>query len=492
MKRSLKVVVLAMVGLCLLVTGVGIARAQSGAPATTRAATGPAYRQGLLYTVYKLPRRPKGFRRMLPGLSPAAVGILPALDFRGPAALGGLDNSIQVEIAGELHIDVAGEYAFDAWSDDGMDLYVNDAFVLEDRWANGSAPPNRVTRTLAAGWTPIRIRLFQGDGGMGLTLKWKRPGSAEFVPIAPAALRVAQSAVDGNTASTTSPATSPATTATTAPAESAYRAVFASQGFFELPEAEGDLLLELLEGPTTLSRQARRDLNNLLSSIDYGRLPSWHQVKVLAGFLRGWYSGSTDRGAVTLRSAHTIGEAERVEHYPGWNNADRAGWRHPIDIAGHRVTLYTPASDSPERERVALAIAGLPQGLRTLIRTVKVEPYGTASEFNGGGDTIWVRLRAPATLESLDSTFSHEVGHVLMSKVDCYLRWEAAVKEDVLSTSHYGRLNPSEDFAEFVRLYVGTQGDPKQIQSLRLMFPARMRVLEQVTLEAGFTWDAKH
>jgi hypothetical protein len=116
--------------------------------------------------------------------------------------------------------------------------------------------------------------------------------------------------------------------------------------------------------------------------------------------------------------------------------------------------------------------------MQPLIRTVKVEPYGTANEFNGGGDTIWVRRQGPTSLEELDNTLSHEIGHCIMSKTDCYLAWEQAVNQDMLSVSHYGRLNPSEDFAEFVRLWIGTDQAPDQIASLWRLFPNRMKVLQ--------------
>ena len=61
-----------------------------------------------------------------------------------------------------------------------------------------------------------------------------------------------------------------------------------------------------------------------------------------------------------------------------------------------------------------------------MLNKITVEPYGTAREFNGGGDHFWVRLEGPASLDVLDSTFSHEIAHVLMNKTDCYLDWEKA------------------------------------------------------------------
>jgi hypothetical protein len=75
-----------------------------------------------------------------------------------------------------------------------------------------------------------------------------------------------------------------------------------------------------------------------------------------------------------------------------------------------------------------------------------------------------------------------------MNKTDCYLRWEKAIATDILSLSHYGRLNPTEDFAEFTRLFLSTEGDPKQLASLHKIFPARMTVMEEVLKQVSFEW----
>jgi hypothetical protein len=83
---------------------------------------------------------------------------------------------------------------------------------------------------------------------------------------------------------------------------------------------------------------------------------------------------------------------------------------------------------------------------------------------------------------------SHEIGHLLMNKTDCYPQWQEAIGRDVLSVSHYGRMNPSEDFAEFVRLFLSTKGDAAQVESLRQLFPARMKTLEGVLQQTHFSW----
>jgi hypothetical protein len=270
--------------------------------------------------------------------------------------------------------------------------------------------------------------------------------------------------------------------------EDQYLAIFKTQGFFELPEDEGDLLAALLQGPTMYSVAARSDMTNLLTQSNYGQLPYWHQVMVLSGFLRGWHSEQTSRGPVTRRAEYAVSDPQPT-NYSGWHGARRTGFRSDLTIGGsHHVTLFTPAADSPERDSAPKAVAGLPPALYQLIRIVTVEPYGTANEFNSGGGQMWIRLGRPATLGVLDNVIAHEVGHQLMNRTDCYLPWQEAMGKDILSTSHYGRLNPSEDFAEFVRLYLSTKNDPEAIESLSKLFPHRMEVLNANLKKVEFTW----
>ncbi len=453
-----------------------------GVRSVMAADTGDETRPGLLYELYELPRRPKTVRNLLPGVPPASVGVLDGLHFTKQAGFDGPKESIQMEIRGQLHIPEAGEYEFDLDSDDGVEIYLDGEFLAKDVWVNGSKPPSRGMRRLDEGWVDIHARFYQGDGGAKLFVKWKKPGGVDFELIPDEAFRVSTALVEEAMQAMESPES------VGDHPEKAYRKVFQSSGFFELPEAEGDLLVDLLEGPTLFSETHRKDFSNLLEAVNYDELPYWQQVKVLSGHLRGWCSENTQRGPVRHRDKFAVSDAEPTT-YDGWNNAKREGFMQTITFEdGHEVTLYTPLEKASERENVPKALASLPASLRVMLNKVTVEPYGTANEFNGGGDNMWVRLGGPADLGVLDSTLSHEIGHLLMSKTDCALSWEDALNSDILSVSHYGRLNPSEDFAEFVRLYLGTYGEPAQIESLHKIFPARTAELERVLAEVGFDW----
>ncbi len=440
-------------------------------------------RPGLLYELYELPRRPKTIRNLLPGVPPKNVGILGQLHFTRDAGFEGRKDSIQIEIAGEVFAPRSGEYVFTIKADDGAELIVANEPLGRNVWAGGNTPPTRGTVELVEGWHELRVSHYQGDGGVNLNVLWQPPGAEDLAPIPGERLRVSVERYEAARRALDDPAALHADD----PAY-AYRKVFQTQGFFELPEHEGDLMVDLLEGPTLYSAAVRRDFNHLLEQTNYDELPYWHQLKVLAGFLRGWPNGQTERGEVLHRAAYTSTEPEPTD-YDGWRGAQREGYKQVVTFEdGHAVTVFTPIEGAAEQERVPQALAGLPAALRNLVRRITVEPYGTASEFNGGGGTIWVRLGGPASLDNLDSTFSHEAGHLLMDRTRCLEDWRVAWEGELLSLSHYARLNPFEDFAEFLRLYLSTNGDAEQLSSVRRLFPQRVAVMEASLAEVGFAW----
>ncbi len=440
------------------------------------------YQSGLIAEIYKLPVRPRKLRNPIPGLRATVVKVVTSPAIRSAADLEGNSGSVQVDYHGEIRFPMTGDYTFSATSDDAMDMQIDGKSVLANAWVNGNNEPTIITARFSEGWHPIHIRFYQGDGGFNLNLSWKPTGASEFREIPAQQFRVSNEQL----ALAQKKLNSDEKEEKDDPAL-AHRSVFRTTSFFELPEADADLLVELLEGPTLYSESARKDLAQLLKQSNFQSLPYWHQVMVLSGFLRGWHTEQTTRGEVNTRAPYVLSEPQAIV-YDGWRGAKRQGFKHIVTIGDQQFTIYTPAIDSPERENTAQAIAGLPATLRSLLKQVTVEPYGTANEFNGGGSEIWVRRGEATPLSMLDNTLSHEIGHLLMNRTDCYQIWQDAIAEDTLSVSHYGRLNPSEDFAELVRLYISTKGDETKITSLKQLFPARLRVLEGVLKQVQFKW----
>jgi hypothetical protein len=83
---------------------------------------------------------------------------------------------------GKIQATTTGEYTFYVTGDDGVRLWVNDAYV--DGWTYQSGATYTLKTNLVAGqWYAIRMEYFQGGGQATAKLEWSAPGQArELVP----------------------------------------------------------------------------------------------------------------------------------------------------------------------------------------------------------------------------------------------------------------------------------------------------------------------
>lgn len=453
---GMRIGVFLMIMLCTV-----MARADGPAPANDQS--------GLIMQVFRANRVMRSMRDPLPGARPDVVGVTRSLELESRDDFAGFDDLFYVLLTGSIWIDTEGEYTFSIDADDGADLTIDGTLLATDFWKPGGSEVGTGTISLAAGPHAIKIRMAEGDGGQYLRVRWKKPGAADFEPIPAAVL----SFEPGDYSAAALPPD---------PAEiesHPFRAIYFTRGFASLRDDQAQILVDLLEGDTTFSETARDDFAAYLQQTNFDDLPYWNQAKVLTGFIGGWYSGSTRRRPVETRADFLISPAEPTQ-YDYWRGASADGFRQVVTIEGHEIEIFTPAADALERTSVAEALAGLPARFRRLVREVRVAPYGTASEFNGGGATIFVRLRNEASTPTLDAAFAHEAGHLFQHQVGYYDAWVEAAAADLLSVSEYGRRNPSEDFAEFNRLYISCEENPAQIGSLERLFPNRMKVYRQM------------
>lgn len=83
-----------------------------------------------------------------------------------------------------LRIDVEGNYEFNTISDDGNQLEINGDIVTSYYGARGSdAGDFSEPIFLSRGYHTLRYRMEQGGGGSAGRIRWKTPGSSEFVAI---------------------------------------------------------------------------------------------------------------------------------------------------------------------------------------------------------------------------------------------------------------------------------------------------------------------
>jgi hypothetical protein len=107
--------------------------------------------------------------------APRNMGLsIPGLDF---------DEWYGLDIRFTVNVPQDGPRDFVLLSDDGAVLYVDDAEIVDN---DGLHRPGAVMGTvnLTQGIHRLRVRYFQGPGEGALMLGWKRPGEADYQPIA--------------------------------------------------------------------------------------------------------------------------------------------------------------------------------------------------------------------------------------------------------------------------------------------------------------------
>ncbi|HTI10803.1 MAG TPA: PA14 domain-containing protein, partial [Puia sp.] len=124
--------------------------------------------------------------------SPYTASTLAALASSTPASTGTSTNfslgvtqataNYALSFSGNLNIQTAGSYAFYLTSDDGSNLYLDGALVVNNDGVH-SVLQKGVVLNLTAGSHPIRLDYFQGTGGQTLTLAYAGPGiSKTLIP----------------------------------------------------------------------------------------------------------------------------------------------------------------------------------------------------------------------------------------------------------------------------------------------------------------------
>jgi cytochrome c len=120
--------------------------------------------------------------QLVPGQTPNVSKVVTSLDLRKKEDFG-LEDDFLAEVSGWLTIDVPGNYEFELRSDDGSEFYLNDNLFISHDGLHGGNVPKSAGVSLDRGVVAIRLRMFENAGDQQLTLRWKTPGTDEFVNI---------------------------------------------------------------------------------------------------------------------------------------------------------------------------------------------------------------------------------------------------------------------------------------------------------------------
>ena len=136
---------------------------------------------GIAVNVYQFSELVADFPVINDEMLPLASGSINALhldegDFQG------LTENFVMHFSGNINIKSTTNVVFRLVSDDGSKLYVDDKLVI-DNGGNHGLDPRDAETILKAGKHPFRVEYFQGGGGKGISLQWRRHGEKEFAVV---------------------------------------------------------------------------------------------------------------------------------------------------------------------------------------------------------------------------------------------------------------------------------------------------------------------
>ena len=172
-----------------------------GAASTARAQNPPPQDPGVTMRVFQLAGAPDEICPIKPGQTPNVDVLRPTIDWAGEDAFGGPTQNFVVHVIANLTVPAAGTYEFRLRSDDGSELLIDDALVIDHDGLHGAEDADGSVQ-LTAGTHALRVNFFEAGGDQELRLSWRRPGDAGFSIVPESAL-----STDAGVVRVTSPGT---------------------------------------------------------------------------------------------------------------------------------------------------------------------------------------------------------------------------------------------------------------------------------------------
>ncbi len=137
------------------------------AAARARAQNPPPQEPGVTQRVFQLAGAPSEICTIKAGQTPNVDVLKPTIDWSGDAAFGGLTQNFIVHAIANLTVPTAGKYTFRLTSDDGSELFIDDALVIDHDGLHGATDKDG-TIELTAGMHALRVNFFEAGGGQEL------------------------------------------------------------------------------------------------------------------------------------------------------------------------------------------------------------------------------------------------------------------------------------------------------------------------------------
>ncbi|MBQ3110352.1 MAG: RICIN domain-containing protein [Clostridia bacterium] len=228
--------------------------------------------------------------------------------------------------------------------------------------------------------------------------------------------------------------------------------------------------------------RVQNEVENKLIMSDYYNISEEEQIKVLKDCLTITVYGQVDFGEILPdkeKAKYEIKSKTYKDSYDVWRGTMLPVWMYEVEMAGdvegqvHTWTMISTVEDSSVVTDAINALSRFPYAIRHHINRL-IYRTDNANSYNGGGDTIWIRLNWIPDEKRIAHTLAHELGHVLDSNLTSESAlWDRARANDMVPMSSYGNSNRAEDLAEFSRMFNVLRTDEAALKELQKVYPNR-------------------
>ncbi len=255
-----------------------------------------------------------------------------------------------------------------------------------------------------------------------------------------------------------------------------------SAGYLALDEVTRERFDAYVYSSLPFSIQVQNGVENKLIMSDYYNISEEEQVKVLKDCFTITAYGQVNFGQIKPdkeKAKYEIKSKTYQDSYDVWRGTMLPVWMYEIEMAGdvegqlHKWTMISTVEDSSVVTDAINALSRFPYAIRKHIRRL-IYRTDSANSYNGGGDTIWIRLNWIPNEDQIAHTLAHELGHVLDSNLTSESAlWDRAREADMAPMSSYGNSNRAEDLAEFSRAFNVVRTNPDDLKELQRVYPNR-------------------
>lgn len=279
--------------------------------------------------------------------------------------------------------------------------------------------------------------------------------------------------------------------------------VLTSPGFAALGD-KGERFRAYVYSNADISRNIKAQAQKLLTSRNYFNLDANSQRVLLEEcmtFTAGFQVGGTIDPS--NKANYEIVNVEYNPSYDVWRGTMKPVWIYHVrmdgDVPGQvhefqmisTVQAGTGGAGSIPEDAIR-AISRFPYAVRKFLNRL-IYRDDEANNYNGGGDTIWMRINWVPNEDQIAGTLAHELGHVLDTNLTGdYGIWERAIAADAVPMSGYGNSNRTEDLAEYSHLYHASKNDPQLLATIESIYPNRAKAYRALLYAGDRTYYAQY